>query len=307
MSYLRQVGRGVDFIEEHLEDDRVTCAAVARHAGVSTWHFQRIFRSLANETLGGYIRGRRLTRALDSLLRPGVRIIDVALAAGFESQANFTRAFRAAFGMTPSEYRARSDRFEIVRKARIDDAYLRHLRVNVSLEPTVQRVPRRHFVGLRTSFYGIDSDKSNMGEKLPALWDAFLRRMSEVVRLTPGVAYGIVRPRRRSDLLEYYACVEVDRDARVPPEMSSIALPPATYAVFAHRGLPRDLNATVSYVYGSWLVRGGYRHTYGADVETYGHDYRADSNESIIRYAIPIRRVGRVVSARSRARARATL
>jgi AraC family transcriptional regulator len=287
MNYLRQVQRGGDFIEAHLEDG-VTCADVARQARVSTWHFQRIFHALTGETLGSYIRGRRLTHSLDALQRPGARVIDVAVGAGFETQASFARAFRAAFGMTPSQYRALRDRFAIVKKVRLDEEHLRHLRGSVSLEPSLRQEGRRRFIGMRTAFYGVDSDKSNIGQKQPALWDAFLPRMREIARRRTGVAYGIVQPRAGSERLEYIACVEVDAHARIPRGMVAVLLAPARYAVFAHRGLPQALHRTVSYVYGAWLLGSGYRHTYAADLEQFDEEYKPGAADSVIRYAVPV-------------------
>jgi AraC-like DNA-binding protein len=91
MKYLEQIQRGIDFIETHLAFDLDT-AEVARHAGISHWHFQRIFKALTHETLKTYIRSRRLAVALEALLVTEQRIIEVAVAAGFQSQESFTRA-----------------------------------------------------------------------------------------------------------------------------------------------------------------------------------------------------------------------
>ena len=104
MNYLRQVQTGIDYIEGRLDYD-ITLAEVAKAAGISQWHFQRIFKALTNETLKTYIRSRRLTNSLDKLLGTNTRIIDIALSAGFESQESFTRAFKKTFDITPNEYR----------------------------------------------------------------------------------------------------------------------------------------------------------------------------------------------------------
>lgn len=66
MDYLRQAQLGIDYIEAHLDSDIAT-ADVARHAGISHWHFPRIFKGLTNETLKTYIRSRRMSGAADAL------------------------------------------------------------------------------------------------------------------------------------------------------------------------------------------------------------------------------------------------
>jgi AraC family transcriptional regulator len=289
VNYLRQVQRGIDFIEAHL-DEEIPLGSVARHAGVSAWHFQRIFKGLTGDTLKSYIRARRLAMALDALLGEDACILAIALASGFESQAAFTRAFKAAFGTTPAKYRSTRPRFGYVRKMPIDRNYIEHIHENVASEPELRRLPSTRFVGLRTTFYGVESDKCNLGEKLPPLWDAFLRRIDEVPRREPGQGYGVIRPSPSSEKLEYWACVATPTRGKLPRGMVETIVPAATYAVFAHRGLPSELHRTVNYIYASWLLRSKMRHTYGPDLELYGQDYIPDSVRSIIRYAIPVAR-----------------
>ena len=93
MNYLKQVQKGIDYIKANLDFD-LALAQVAQEAGISQWHFQRIFKALTNETLKTYIRSRRLANALDKLHLTQNKIIDIALCAGYESQESFTRAFK---------------------------------------------------------------------------------------------------------------------------------------------------------------------------------------------------------------------
>ncbi|MGE0315721.1 MAG: helix-turn-helix domain-containing protein [Lautropia sp.] len=292
MNHLRQIQRGIDFIEAHLSEDFRT-ADVARHAFASHWHFQRTFKALTNETLKHYIRARRLANALVSLDAREHPILEIALASGFGSQAAFTRAFRRAFDTTPGAYRTMGKRTQFVRKLRIDDDYLRHLRGGVSLVPSFVKRPAMTMVGLRTHFFGVESDKSNMGDRLPPLWNAFLERVDEVVAIDPGVRadalYGVVIPTPGREQLDYLAGALVPHRARAPTGMLAVTMGEQTYAEFVHRGLPKDLNRTVNYIYANWLLTSGMKHTYGPDLEIYGSDYVPDSPDSVIRYAIPVR------------------
>jgi AraC-like DNA-binding protein/predicted transcriptional regulator YdeE len=288
VNYLEQIQRGIDFIETHLEDD-FEISAVAREAGVSHWHYQRVFKALTNETLKGYIRARRFANALVALHERRSRILEIALASGFESQAAFTRAFKRAFGLTPAKYRALGKRTEFVRKLRIDEEYLRHLRHGVSPAPTMTSRPKMMLVGLRTSFFGVDSDKSNVGDKLPPLWNAFLARSHEVVNGQTDVLFGAVIPTPGQEQLDYLAGALVSGKPKVPKGMVALAVPAATYAEFAHRGFPQELNQTVNYIYASWLLSSNMLHTRGPDLELYGADYVPNSRDSVIRYAIPVR------------------
>jgi AraC family transcriptional regulator len=289
LNYLHHVQRGIEFVEAHLGDE-IALDAVARHARVSPWHFQRIFKALTGDTLKSYIRARRLAQALDALREPRARVLPIALAAGFESQAAFTRAFKQAFDTTPAKYRADQQRFKHVRKLRIDSAYIEHMHGRVSIEPELRKLRATRFVGMQTRFFGVDSDKCNLGAKLPALWNAFLPRMASIAHRDPRLGYGITIPSDQNEMLTYVAGVAlVGPPQRVPTGMVELTVPAATYAVFEHRGHPGDLQRTVNYIYASWLLRSGKRHTYGPDLEFYGDDYLPGSERSVIRYGIPVR------------------
>lgn len=286
--YLERIQQGVDYIERRLDED-VALGDVAKAAGISQWHFQRIFKSLTGETLKTYIRARRLAASLERLLTTDLRILDIAVLAGFESQEAFARAFKQAFGMTPQKYRALRDKSLFLKKPRFGPEYLRHINQNVSLHPELQERRRMQLVGVRTFFYGPDSEKNNVAEQLGPLWFGFLPRLREVEHSVPGVCYGVIRhDPDGGDRLEYHAAIEVTAASSLPVGMVALEVPASTYACFEHRGRTEALDHTVSYAYGSWLAQAPYRHSYGADLEIYGAGYIYDSPDSVIHYAMPL-------------------
>jgi AraC-like DNA-binding protein/predicted transcriptional regulator YdeE len=287
VNYLAQIQRGIDYIEANLSFD-VQTGQVARHAGLSHWHFQRIFKALTNETLKTYIRSRRFSMSLEKLAHGTERILEIALEAGFESQESFTRAFKRAFGVTPAHYRRHRNQFLFSRKVRFDAAYLKHLHRGVSLEPEIYEQPEMNLVGLKTLFYGVDSEKNNLAKKLPKLWGNFLQRSSQIQGRVPGLFYGVVRQKAElGDELEYVAAVEVLAPVKIPPGMVALTVPAARYAKFAHRGPVGLVDQTVNYVYSSWLLRSSVRHTMGCDLEFYGSEYDPTSDQSVTYYAVP--------------------
>lgn len=288
MNYLRQIQRGIDYIEANL-DETVELSEVSKVAGISHWHFQRIFKALTGETLKTYVRSRRLANSLERLLATDMRILDIAMRAGFESQESFTRAFKKAFGMTPNEYRRLGDKSLFLRKVQFDEDYIRHINENVSLEPLVYDQPPMTLVGQRTCFYSVDSEKNNIGEKLPPLWAAFIPRIDEIEQVVEGDCYGVVNQTAEdSELLQYHAAIEVLDPARPPQGMERVDVPGATYARFAHRGEAKHIDRTVNYIYSTWLPQSGKRHTYGPDLEIYGDEWHATSSDSVFYYAIPV-------------------
>jgi AraC family transcriptional regulator len=288
MDFLAQVQRGIDYIETNLEFD-IQAADVARHAGISQWHFQRIFKALTNETLMTYIRSRRFSRSLDKLANTKERVLEIALAAGFDTQESFTRAFKKAFSVTPAHYRKHASAFAFMRKVRFDASYLDHIHTNLSLEPEIVEQPELHLVGMCTRFFGIDSEKNNIADKLPQLWNAFLPRLDDIPHRASNGCYGVVRQlAAHSDELEYWAVAPVERLDKLPRDLLRLQVPAARYARFTHKGFVANVNMTVNYIYSSWLLRSGMRHTYGCDLEFYGSEYAANSEKSVIYYAIPI-------------------
>lgn len=290
MSYITKINKGIDFIEQNLSND-IELSDVSNAAGVSQWHFQRIFTALTGETLKSYIRSRRLSFALRSLLNTEKRIVEIAIEAGYESQESFTRAFQNKFNMTPNDFRKANNPHLFIEKVKIDTNYIKHISKNISLVPEIIELPERHFVGLKTTFYGIESDKNNMAEKLPDLWGQFLPRMSEIKTPFHGVGYGLIRQTQdKSGLLEYFSVVQVDSAIEsIPSEMVSIELNKQLYAKFFHKGEVKNLNHTVNYIYSTWLLNSKYQHSYEADIEEYGEKYHPTSLDSEIYYLIPIK------------------
>ena len=59
---------------------------------------------MTGETIGGYIRRRRLEVAGEQLVSQDHSVTCVAFDAGFENSESFSRAFKIHFGMSPSQY-----------------------------------------------------------------------------------------------------------------------------------------------------------------------------------------------------------
>ncbi len=176
-----------------------------------------------------------------------------------------------------------------LKKIEIDEDYIRHIQTNVKLEPTITVQPERRIVGIRTQFFSIDSEKNNIAQKLPSLWESFLSRLAEIPNSVDGVCYGaLYRVSEDDEQLNYMAGIEVRNIESIPEGMEAIVIPECHYAQFTHRGEVAQLDITVNYIYSNWLLKSEHKHTYGPDLELYGANYHPTSKDSIIQYAIPI-------------------
>ena len=86
-----------------------TLAQIPAAVHYSPFHLARMFRAHTGLTISGYRRQLRLRQSLSLVSDPRIRVLDVALAAGFDSHSHYTRCFRAAFGLTPAQARAGAD------------------------------------------------------------------------------------------------------------------------------------------------------------------------------------------------------
>ena len=78
---------------------------LANMMGYSIPHFHRIFTAEMGENIAAYIRRIRLERAAQKLIHGATDLMQVAMDAGFQSHAAFSKAFKHRFGYTPSEFR----------------------------------------------------------------------------------------------------------------------------------------------------------------------------------------------------------
>jgi AraC family transcriptional regulator len=78
---------------------------MAAAAGMSKYHFLRVFRRLTGMTPHRYLISARLRRAALALASSRRPVIAVALDAGFGDLSTFNKTFRAVFGLTPTQYR----------------------------------------------------------------------------------------------------------------------------------------------------------------------------------------------------------
>lgn len=96
-----------DYIEAHLGDPELTPTTIASAHFISTRHLHDLFQEIGT-TVSASIRQRRLERCRRDLHDPVLAdrpVTAIAARWGFTDAAHFSRAFRAAFGQSPSGYR----------------------------------------------------------------------------------------------------------------------------------------------------------------------------------------------------------
>ena len=98
-----RIRRAMDYVEAHTAEP-ITLAEIAGVAGISRFHFVRVFREATGSTPHRYVQTRRVERA-KVLLATDTPLIQIAFACGFASHSHFGQVFKQHTGMTPGEWR----------------------------------------------------------------------------------------------------------------------------------------------------------------------------------------------------------
>ena len=105
-----QIQRIVDEIDSCIKNqnsEALTLGALSRTLGYSDFYTTRKFKEISGMQFRDYLRRRKLAFALKEVRDGSKSLLNIAVEYGFSSHEAFTRAFKSAYGVTPSEYRRR--------------------------------------------------------------------------------------------------------------------------------------------------------------------------------------------------------
>jgi AraC family transcriptional regulator len=103
--YHQRLNLAIDYMNNHL-DEKIPMSKLARISCFSSFHFQRIYKALKNETPYETLLRLRLEKAAFLLKNnPHVNITQVSLDCGFGSVENFSRQFKSRYLISPKEFK----------------------------------------------------------------------------------------------------------------------------------------------------------------------------------------------------------
>jgi AraC-like DNA-binding protein len=103
----RRMERAQQYISEHLSTSPLTVAELARVAGMSRSRFTVRFTKEVGMSPHAYVNALRIWTAQTALAGSTSTFAEIAKNVRFSSPQHFSRAFKEATGLTPSEYRRR--------------------------------------------------------------------------------------------------------------------------------------------------------------------------------------------------------
>ena len=279
--------QAIEYIETHLNEP-IGLSDVSRETGYSYYHMTRLFSSVLGESVGRYINRRRLYNASEQLIHSNRRVIDIALDCGFETPEAFSRAFKAAFGSSPVDYRKAGLNLVVNAKRELAPGDVGHIANNISRSPEIQMLEETRVAGLR----GMTSLSDN---RLPGLWEQFLRSYPDFYRST-GVGYGICETQQttyeKDGDVAFSVMVgsPVKEGVNIPPALVRKTLPAGRYAVFTHHGTFANLFKTYQYIFGTWLPTAKEELDDREDFEVYERDVKAfDDPDNEVKIFIPVK------------------
>jgi len=288
MTAQMRINEMILYVQEHLEHS-LSLEELANVAGYSPFHVHRIFRAYVGETLGDFIQRLRMGKAIEALLHSSYTITEIALQAGYQTPAAFTKAFRQLFQTTPSQVRKTGRRpvvvlnpIEIIPEIR-----------RIKMEAKYKQLPSRKV--LTVTKKGLVDNNFNQ-----AADEAFtvLTRFINFNRIKGSLEEGCLGicpddsvevPAEESRYIAGYILKE-GAQVWARGEVVEMELPAGRVAIFTHNGPYETLWQTWNKIYRDWLPASGEQLRDAYPYEVYLKDKcKVPPEELITEIYIPIK------------------
>lgn len=252
----------IDVIDECIKQENnedITLEHLARTLGYSEFYISRKFKEISGMQFREYVRYRKLTFALKQVRDTNRGLLDIALDYGFSSHEAFTRAFKEAYGMTPSEYRENPTPVVLRTLLRPFDCYLLGSGGNETMETTGDvktyfvTIPEHKFLHIRNyesiGYWDFWQKQSLIPgqdcETICGLLESIPNKLDDLGGNEANSGSGqlmafVNEPTGRIcswgiPLAECYGVrLPMDYDGEIPTQMQMMDIPEGEYIVFEH-------------------------------------------------------------------------
>jgi AraC family transcriptional regulator len=244
-SYEDRLARVTAYIHEHYEED-IDLMKLAEIACLSPYHWHRIYRAFYGETLAATVRRLRLHHAAGHLVKETMNIDDIARRAGYSSLQAFTRAFNAAYGMPPAQFRSDGRHAPSMSAQRTETYDMTSYTVEIKDMPAFRLATIPHtgpYMEIGKAFdtlFGIFASRNLLGPEVRSI----------------GIYYDdpcSVAP----ESLRSCAGMVVDESFVITPPLEEARIVPGPHAAMIYKGPYSGLEAAYQWLYGEWLVKSG--------------------------------------------------
>lgn len=249
---LKELNQVVDYIEDHLTEE-LTLEEISKYAGVSDYHFRKIFYYLSGLSLSEYIKNRKLSEANKDLLNKE-RVTDVAFKYGYESMDGFTRAFKSWSGFLPSEVLKTG-----VNKSFPKLSFFIDVKGGESMDYKIVEMPAFKFAGVSKrvpmQFEGVNHTIVELAQSITQEQKEMMHQLQnlepcEIVNVSYEHEHDFMKD--EGELTHLIGVVTTEEN--VSELLDVIDVPAYTWAVFPNQGpFPETLQETYAKTYSEWL------------------------------------------------------
>lgn len=237
--YSKSIQKVLQTIEEELEF--VTLEELIRVSGYSYYHFHRIFKAYTGESLKKYIKRLQLEKTLQKMQVDKENITQIAIQAGYHMPSSFNKAFKEMFGVSPSAYKKSYEVSRIeypdvqpIRTERVEEKQMYSMRhvgdyddLDTPIQKCMQFAGKNALIAKDFYLYTIPHDNPDVTENERLRFDICIEKVKEV-------------------------------DISQIDWLHTKTIAGGKYAVFRHKGNPKNLIELYNTIFGKWL--------YGSDI-----------------------------------------
>lgn len=255
---LKELNHVIDYIEDHLTDEDLSLEIISKYAGVSDYHFRKIFFYLSGMTLNEYIKNRRLSEASKDLLL-GEKVTDVALKYGYQSMDGFTRAFKKWCGFLPSDVMKKG-----ISKSFPKLSFIITVKGGVPMEFRIENKPAFNLVGVSRrvpmQFEGINMEIVKLAQSITEDQRKEMRSLQnmepyEIVNASYEADANFLK--EEGDLTHLIGVLTTKEE--ISDQLEKVPVAAYTWAVFPNEGpFPSTLQQTMAKIYSEWLPSSNY-------------------------------------------------
>jgi AraC family transcriptional regulator len=254
---LKELNLVIDYIEDRLTDD-LSLERISEYAGVSDYHFRKIFFYLSGLTLSEYIKNRKLSEANKDLLH-GEKVTDVAFKYGYQSVDGFTRAFKKWSGFLPSDVIKTG-----ITKSFPKLSFVITVKGGTSMEFRIEEKPAFNLVGVSKrvpiQFEGVNNDIVKLAQSITEEQKSEMHALQnlephEIVNASYHADANFLK--EEGDLTHLIGVLTTEN--QVSDRLDKVPVEACTWAIFPNEGpFPSTLQETMAKTYSEWLPSSDY-------------------------------------------------
>lgn len=264
---MERLNQAIAAVEHQLEgESEVDVRRASRIALMSEHHFRRMFSTLAGMSLSEYVRRRRMTLAVASVVSGEEALQDVAVRFGYASADAFSRAFKAVHGVGPEGAR----RSGAVLRSQPKLTFTITIEGSTTMNYRIVEKDAFTLAGLRTRipliYEGVNAAAAEFVEKITETRRTKIADLSDQEPAGALSVHDAISPSREEGTeLDYY--VAAATSGPVPDDFDRLDVPATTWLVVESNGsFPAALQQLWPKAFGEWFPANPYQSAPGPEM-----------------------------------------